>query len=151
MTQKNTPMTFETFKRGINTQALVVYDRDVISNITTVQASDSLVFDSRFESGNLKLAQRVLHETCHQPIINQHQETPSDEVLKAFREAPHEYDLILACDEGSMAHAQWYFFSVRNTCKLTCRFNIINFGPIENVNDFTSQPIVLSTVSILFT
>jgi len=63
-------------------------------------ADSTLIFESRFESGNLKRALKV---------------------------GDFEYDLILKNDYGTGGFNQWYFFKVSNTRKnQTYRFNIIN-------------------------
>ena len=60
----------------------------------------TLVFESRFESGNL---------------------------LIAFKVSDYEYDLVLQNDINTNGHTQWYFFRVSNTKPgMTVRFNIIN-------------------------
>jgi len=53
----------------------------------SAEDGDALVFESRFESGNLRRAVRV---------------------------GPREYDLVLQPDLNTSSHAQWYFFAVRN-------------------------------------
>ena len=60
----------------------------------------TLVFESRFESGNLQLA---------------------------HKQNDHEYDLILQNDINSKGHTQWFFFRVSNVKKgLKVRFNMLN-------------------------
>ena len=60
----------------------------------------TLVFESRFESGNLRRAIQVYE---------------------------FEYDLILKPDYMTRGFTQWYYFRVSNTCAgRTYRFNIIN-------------------------
>ena len=69
-------------------------------NITTsllIPWSSPFIFESRFESGNLKSAVRI---------------------------AETEYNLELESDFNSKHYSQWYFFSVRNTRKGD--LNIIN-------------------------
>jgi hypothetical protein len=61
---------------------------------------DTLIFESRFETGNLRRAIHI-HE--------------------------YEYDLILRPDESPKGHTQWYYFSVANTRKnKQYTFNILN-------------------------
>jgi hypothetical protein len=48
----------------------------------------TLVFESRFECGNLR---------------------------RAFQKLEYEYNLILSTDYNTTGHTQWYFFSVANT------------------------------------
>jgi hypothetical protein len=59
-----------------------------------------LVFESRFESGNLQLANKV---------------------------SDNEYDLILQNDINSKGHTQWFFFRVNNVRRgLKVKFNMLN-------------------------
>lgn len=60
----------------------------------------TLVFESRFESGNLQLANKV---------------------------SDSEYDLILQNDINSKGHTQWFFFRVANVKKgMKVKFNMLN-------------------------
>jgi hypothetical protein len=60
----------------------------------------TLVFESRFESGNLAMAAKV---------------------------SDSEYNLLLQNDVNSQGHTQWFFFKVSNTTKhLRVKFNIVN-------------------------
>jgi len=60
----------------------------------------TLVFESRFESGNLQLAQKV---------------------------SENEYNLVLQNDINSKGHTQWFFFRVSNVRKgLKVKFNMLN-------------------------
>lgn len=61
---------------------------------------NTLIFESRFESGNLRRAVQV---------------------------GDYEYDLILKYDYGTSCYTQWFYFKVANTKKdVTYKFNIIN-------------------------
>lgn len=61
---------------------------------------DTLVFESRFESGNLAMAKKV---------------------------SSTEYNLLLQNDVNSHGHTQWFFFKVSNTQRsLRVKFNIVN-------------------------
>jgi hypothetical protein len=63
-------------------------------------ADTTLVFESRFESGNL---------------------------LRATQVGTYEYDLHLCSDSNTTAHIQWFYFAVSNTRKGTVyRINIVN-------------------------
>jgi hypothetical protein len=67
----------------------------------------TLVFESRFESGNLAMASKL---------------------------SDWEYDLILQSDINSKGHTQWFFFSVENTRKsLKVKFNILNFAKSDSL------------------
>ena len=60
-----------------------------------------LIFDSKFESGNL------------------------DRVVKC---GPNEYDLYTRIDTNSYGHNQWYYLSITNINNpRSVRFNILNF------------------------
>ncbi len=61
----------------------------------------ALLFESRFESGNLR---RAVHVCCH------------------------EYDLLLSWDHGTRGHTQWFFFACQGAeAGEDYRFNIVNF------------------------
>ena len=64
------------------------------------QNDKTLVFESRFESGNLQLARKV---------------------------SDNEYDLVLQNDINSKGHTQWFYFRVTNVKKgLKVKFNMLN-------------------------
>ena len=80
----------------------VVYDAMVFVPQNTERVpGGALLFESRFESGNLR---RAVH-------VN-----------------GNEYDLLLNWDHGTRGHTQWYFFCASGA-KLgeTYKFNIVNF------------------------
>ena len=56
----------------------------------TSAADNTLIFESRFETGNLE---------------------------KAVKIQPNEYNLLLQNDINSKGHTQWFFFRVQNTRK----------------------------------
>jgi hypothetical protein len=77
-----------------------------------------LVFESRFESGNLRRAVQI---------------------------APYEYDLILKYDYGTNNYTQWFYFSVKNTKKgVNYKFNIINLVKPESSYNQGMKPLVYS-------
>ncbi|EFJ49798.1 hypothetical protein VOLCADRAFT_59220 [Volvox carteri f. nagariensis] len=82
------------------------------------QSDDTLVFESRYESGNLRRAIQVY---------------------------PYEYDLILRPDINTRGHTQWFFFSIANT-RAGCRykFNIINLLKEDSLYNDGMQPLVHS-------
>eukprot|EP01062_Namystynia_karyoxenos_P077096 TRINITY_DN7692_c0_g1_i1.p1 TRINITY_DN7692_c0_g1~~TRINITY_DN7692_c0_g1_i1.p1 ORF type:complete len:1043 (+),score=124.74 TRINITY_DN7692_c0_g1_i1:104-3232(+) len=96
--------------RGLDLSACseLVYDRTAVtSELPWFQAKDperagdTLVFESRFESGNLS---------------------------HAYRAGPREYDLLVGCDVRTAAHTQWFYFSVEGTrTSGPYRFHIHNF------------------------
>lgn len=60
----------------------------------------TLIFESRFESGNLRRAVQI---------------------------GEFEYDLMLKYDYGTSNYTQWFFFKVSNTRKdVPYKFNVIN-------------------------
>jgi hypothetical protein len=64
-------------------------------------ADQTLVFESRFESGNLSMAVKV---------------------------SDTEYNLLLQNDINTEGHTQWFFFRMTNTrAKSNIKFNILNF------------------------
>jgi len=80
----------------------------------------TLVFESRFESGNLRRAVQVYE---------------------------FEYDLILKPDYNTRGNTQWFYFSVSNT-KLghKYRFNIINMMKPDSLYNFGMKPCVYSEI-----
>lgn len=67
------------------------------------------MFESRFESGNLR---------------------------RAIKISEYEYDLILKYDYGTTNYTQWFYFRVGNTRKdVTYKFNIINL--IKNESSYS--------------
>lgn len=58
--------------------------------LPTSEADTTLIFEARFETGNLRRAIQILE---------------------------FEYQLILRADWNTTSHTQWYFFSVANTRK----------------------------------
>jgi hypothetical protein len=82
------------------------------------EKDNTLLFESRFESGNLRRAVKI---------------------------NDYEYDLHLKNDYGTNGYTQWYFFEVQNTRKdRSYRFNIVNLmKPDSNYNQGT-KPLVYS-------
>eukprot|EP00792_Barthelona_sp_PAP020_P003925 TRINITY_DN1760_c0_g1_i1.p1 TRINITY_DN1760_c0_g1~~TRINITY_DN1760_c0_g1_i1.p1 ORF type:complete len:995 (+),score=192.08 TRINITY_DN1760_c0_g1_i1:71-3055(+) len=82
------------------------------------QADSTLIFESRFESGNLRRAIQVTMD---------------------------EYDLILSPDTNTNGHTQWFYFSVSNLRKdRTYKFNIINLTKADSLYNKGMQPVVYS-------
>lgn len=79
---------------------------------------NTLIFESRFESGNLRRVVKI---------------------------SDYEYDLFLKNDYGSNGHTQWYYFRAHNTRKgKTYRFNIVNLiKPDSNYNQ-GMKPLIYS-------
>jgi cytosolic carboxypeptidase protein 2/3 len=79
---------------------------DSINQNPEHKRDDTLQFESRFESGNLRRAVQV---------------------------GSFEYDLILKYDYGTTNYTQWFYFRVKNTRKdATYKFNIINLVKPES-------------------
>lgn len=80
----------------------------------------TLVFESRFEGGNLRRAVKVYD---------------------------FEYDLVLNPDYNTKANTQWYFFRCANTRKgQEYRFNVINFAKPTSVYNDGMRPLMYSTI-----
>lgn len=76
--------------------------------LTTI-SDRTLVFESRFESGNLAVAAKV---------------------------SDNEYNLMMQNDINTQGHTQWFFFRVGNTTAgQSVRFNILNYVSLRNVNN----------------
>ena len=70
----------------------------------------TLIFESRFESGNL---------------------------LAAVKITDNEYDLVLQNDINTNGHTQWYFFRVGNTRKgESIKFNILNLAKPDSLYNY---------------
>jgi hypothetical protein len=79
---------------------------------------ETLVFESRFESGNLRRAVQV---------------------------ADYEYDLYLKPDYNTNSYTQWFYFRVTNTRKdRTYRFNIKNLQKSDSLYNYGMLPLVYS-------
>ena len=80
----------------------------------------TLIFESRFESGNL---------------------------LAAIKLNDNEYDLILQNDINTNGHTQWFFFRVGNTRKgEKVRFNIINLAKPDSLYNYGMKILCFSNV-----
>ena len=67
---------------------------------------NTLIFESRFESGNLRRAVKI---------------------------GENEYNLILKYDHNTTAYTQWYYFRIQNMRKHTkYKFNIVNLVKPES-------------------
>jgi len=78
----------------------------------------TLIFESRFESGNLYLAQKV---------------------------SDHEYNLLMQNDINTSGHTQWFYYQVKNTRKnMTCTFNIMNFTKPDSLFNYGMKVSVYS-------
>lgn len=88
--------------------------------MTTGEDDVTLIFESRFESGNLRRAVQVYE---------------------------YEYDLILRPDTNTKGNTQWYYFSVSNTRpNKTYRFNIINLLKPDSLYNHGMRPLIYSEI-----
>lgn len=97
----------------VNLDNAIDYDQNGYSLLKTFdgqvkmlqeQSNDDLIFDSRFECGNLAYAFRR-----HDTLL-------------------HEYDLFMQSDTNTVGYCQWFNFALRNMRKnIEYRFNIVNF------------------------
>lgn len=77
-----------------------------------------LVFESRFESGNLR---------------------------RAIQVSDYDYNLILSTDFQTTAHTQWYYFSVANTRRnVEYRFKIVNMMKADSLYNVGMKPLLYS-------
>ena len=82
----------------------------------------TLVFESRFESGNLYSVMKV---------------------------NDNEYHLWLQNDVNTMGHTQWFFFRVQNTRKdLEVKFNILNFSKPDSLFNHGMKPLIYSEAKV---
>ena len=97
----------------------VVYDAThFVPASTELVPGGALLFESRFESGNLR---RAIH-VCG-----------------------NEYDLLMNWDHGTRGHTQWFFFAVRGAVVgETYLFNIINFCKPQSLFRQGMLPLVYS-------
>ena len=86
---------------------------------TPENSSDkTLVFESRFESGNLNLAVKV---------------------------SDSEYNLILQNDINTNGHTQWFFFRVGNTRKgQKVKFNMLNLAKSDSLYNYGMKVLCFS-------
>lgn len=79
---------------------------------------DHVVFDSKFESGNL---------------------------LKVFAVADNEYDLLVENDTNTNGYNQWFYFMVANVKQGdTLKFNVVNLENCDSFYNYGMSPAVLS-------
>ena len=78
----------------------------------------TLVFESRFESGNLSMALKVSND---------------------------EYNLVLQNDINSKGNTQWFYFQIKNTTKdLDVKYNIVNFTKKDSLYNFGMKILIFS-------
>ncbi|KAL4217925.1 hypothetical protein ACF0H5_022664 [Mactra antiquata] len=102
---------------------LIVFDserssRDHFASPVPQGCCPSLLFESRFECGNLRQARRV---------------------------GQFEYELVLKTDLYTNRHTQWYYFRVQNTVPgVTYRFRIVNLLKRDSLYNYGMRPLVYS-------
>ena len=81
----------------------------------------TLLFESRFETGNL---------------------------LAAMKVSDNEYDLVLQNDINTNGHTQWFFFRVTNTYRgRTVKFNILNLAKPDSLYNYGMRILSYSVCS----
>ncbi|KAL5032450.1 hypothetical protein BDV3_001017 [Batrachochytrium dendrobatidis] len=109
----------------VPTQGTLIYDvmqEQVSQNIASLD-DDTLIFDSRFESGNLQMAIKI---------------------------SQFEYDLILQTDINAQRgkHNQWFYFSVQKMIpNVPYKFNILNMSKPASQFNHGMQPVVYSVAN----
>ena len=89
--------TEETVTSSSNRKCVYTYEDKY--TFARILVSDSLIFDSHFESGNLHSAFRVFS-----PLDNSYNMTSKQ----------HRYDLYIHNDINTNNHTQWFYYSVSN-------------------------------------
>ncbi|XP_043541042.1 cytosolic carboxypeptidase 2-like isoform X2 [Chiloscyllium plagiosum] len=101
----------------------LVFDSRTMSKLSIPHSipedwTPSLMFESRFESGNL-----------HQ----------------AWRVGQYEYNLVLAMDTFTNRHTQWYYFRIQNIVSdVTYKFKIVNLLKKDSLYNYGMKPLVYS-------
>ena len=102
-----------------------VYNYEDRYEFKRIISDTDLVFDSHFESGNLKSAHRI-------------------QLSNASNFA--EYNLHLHCDVHSVGHVQWFYFSVSNTnAKTRVKFNVGCFSKTKSLYNRGTKILCLSS------
>lgn len=99
---------------------------------TRILQSDSLVFDSHFESGNLLSAYRVTSATASAESDRRRQQ----------------YDLYMHNDVHTKGYTQWFYFSVGNVrAGQEITFILRNFSKPDSMYNQGMRPLLYSTTS----
>ena len=111
------------FKRNIISNSITKKDRIYTSlnpfYVVQDENDHTLVFEGRFESGNLKRVVQI---------------------------DDYEYDVFLRNDYNSQGYTQWYFFSVSNTKpNVRYTFNLKNFFKPDSLYNQGMKPLLYST------
>lgn len=116
---------YELSSQNSNPARKCVYHYEDKYTFTRILVSDSLIFDSHFESGNLLSAYRV---------------------VSASRGPQHVYDLYMHPDVNTKGHTQWFYFSVSNIkAGQEVTFTIRNFIKPDSLYNQGMQPLLYST------
>lgn len=124
----------------------------------------TLVFESRFESGNLRSAVQVPFRpgphlgpgsdlepgdaaSVSGPLGHGHAHEQEHAHVQE-QEQIHEYDLSIRPDYRTSHHAQWYYFSVRNTRRgAAYKFNLVNLVKSDSLYNRGVRPLMYSVIS----
>ncbi|XP_041361886.1 uncharacterized protein LOC121377854 [Gigantopelta aegis] len=105
---------------------LVAYDserspRETIPQVVPEGCVPNLVFESRFESGNLRQARRI---------------------------GQYEYELVLKTDLYTTRHTQWFYFRVQNAVPgVTYKFRIVNLLKRDSLYNYGMRPLFYSEIN----
>ena len=98
----------------INQDNVSLVDRFKNCFYQPIENDRTLVFESRFESGNLALASKVKLFYV--------------KIYFWIKVSDNEYNLLLQNDTNTDKYSQWFFFQVTNTVKgMNVTFNILNY------------------------
>ena len=110
-------------KKGISSLSLKV-KLDNLGQLPRFEAKSvlplpkpDLLFDSKFECGNLGLA---------------------------LKKSDNEYDLFMQNDINTKGHTQWFYFKVQNTQSSTYKFNILNFSKNDSLFNHGMKVLIFS-------
>lgn len=111
------------FRRGLINTGIPLKDKYYLDlnpyYVLEDQNDTTLLFESRFESGNLR---------------------------KAILTTENEYDLYLRNDYNSQGYGQWFYFKVSNTkVNTTYTFNIVNHFKPDSLHNQGMKPLMYST------
>jgi hypothetical protein len=87
----------------------------------TIKASEEVIFDGNFESGNL------------------------DTVIKVNE---LEYDVFMRVDSNTRGHVQWFNFTVKNTRQKKIKINIVNFRKHKTLYDRVNLNITIGSEAL---
>jgi len=119
--------------RDKQTSRKCVYTYEDKYTFSRILTSDSLVFDSHFESGNLHSAFRIF---------------PSESLSSFVDSTKQIYDLYMHPDVHTTGHTQWFYFSVSNTqIGREVVFNLRNFAKPDSMFNKGMRPLYLSSLS----